>query len=260
MNRFFLFFIAARLLFSAEINYTKVIIDKYTNAHILVVDPNEFKISSKRAEEKDGVFRNSVLSFVKSSNAIAGVNGGFWKVNGDPAGILKCDGVFIGLPIKPRGAIGWKEGGQVVYIDQLLTNEENGTIFVIPQSGYTEKDDWQDLTHIVGGALVLIRDGKIVTDHSFERTIESFRLNKHARTAIGIRENKEWVFVVIDQFQKGWGGMTIAELSKFMFELDLKDAINLDGGSSSKMVIGDQIMSYSSIDRNVSDAILIFEK
>ncbi len=260
MYKIFLFFISASLYLSAEIKYTKQTIDKYTNAHILVVDPSEFEISSKRAQAKNGIYRNTLLSFVSSSNAFAAVNGGFWKVNGDPAGILKCDGVFIGLPVKPRGAIGWKDGGKVVYIDQLLTEKKNNVIYVYPQSGYTEKENWQDLTHIVGGALILIRDGKVVSDHKSEQTIESFRLNKHARTAVGIRRNGEWVFVVIDQFKKGLGGMTITELSNFIFELEIVDAVNLDGGSSSKMVIGDQIMTQSRVDRPIADAICIFKK
>ena len=215
---------------------------------------------SSRALKENGICRNSVTSFVERSKALAGVNGGFWKVNGDPAGILKCDGEFMGLAIKPRGAIGWKDGGKVVYIDRLLTKEGNGTIIVLPQSGYTKKEDWQDLTHIVGGALILIKDGKIITDHTIEKTIESFRLCKHARTAVGIRENGDWVIVVIDQYQKGWGGMTILELSNFMLRLQSFHAVNLDGGSSSKMVIGEKIMNPSILDRPVADTILIFEK
>ncbi len=259
-NVFILLVLATVSLFSAELNYSKLQIDQYTNAHILIIDPNKFEITSKRAHQENGIYRNSVLSFVDESKAAAGVNGGFWKSNGDPAGILKCDGVFFGLATKPRGAIGWKDGGKVVYIDRLLTKEENGTIYVLPQSGYTQEKDWKDLTHIVGGALILIKDGKIITDHSIEKTIESFRLCKHARTAVGIRENGDWVIVVISQYQKGWGGMTIAELSKFMLELKALHAVNLDGGSSSKMVVKDQVMNSSLINRPVADAILIFEK
>ena len=260
MNRFMLFLIAALSLFAAELDYTKIKIDEYTNAHILIIDPDKFEMVSSRAHQENGIYRNSVLSFVTSAKAVAGINGGFWKSNGDPAGILKCDGVFFGLATKPRAAIGWKDGGKVVYIDRLLTKERNGTIYLKPQSGYTKKEDWQDLTHIVGGALILIKDGKIITDHSIEKTIRSFRLNKYARTAVGIRENGDWVIVVIDQYQKGWGGMTIDELSKFMLELKALHAVNLDGGSSSKMVIKDQVMNSSLIDRPVADAILIFEE
>ncbi len=254
---FILFLLITGFLFSRELDYTKINIDEYTNAHILVIDPNKFEITSKRAQQENGIYRNSILSFITESKAVAGINGGFWKLNGDPAGILKCDGVFFGLATKPRGAIGWKSGGKVVFIDRLLTKEENSTIYVLPQSGYTEGKDWQDLTHIVGGALILIQNGKIITDHSIEKTIESFRLSKHARTAVGIRENGDWVIVVIDQYEKGLGGMTIAELSKFMFELETLHAVNLDGGSSSKMAIKDQIMNPSLIDKPVSDAILI---
>jgi exopolysaccharide biosynthesis protein len=260
MNKFFVFFIAVASLLGAELSYTKVLIDQYTNAHILVVDPSKYEMISKKALQKNGVCRDTVVSFVDDSKALAGINGGFWKLNGDPAGILKCDGIFIGQAAKLRGAIGWKEGGKVVYIDRLLTKKEEGVIYVLPQSNYTKKDHWQDLDHIVGGALVLIRDREIITDHSCEKTIESFRLNKHARTAVGIRDNGDWVFVVIEQYQKGLGGMTIAELSNFIYGLELKDAVNLDGGSSSKMVIGGEIMNPSVIDKPVSDAILIFER
>ena len=271
---FFLFFIT---LAFASLTYTSEVIDAFTVAHIMEVDPKSYDMVAVRADERDGISRETVFSLVQRNDAIAGVNGGFWKDNGDPAGILRILGTWHGFPKKPRAAIGWENGDNTVIMDQVLTSNmedkdrDQQGIEVLSWSSpnYTSKESWQKVDYIIGGTPILIRNGKVITDYSIEETIPSFIKKKHSRTAVGIKKNGTWVFVVVDGSMYGiFGGMTIESLANYMQGLGCVDALNLDGGSSSTMVYENAILNfpYGNIyeegknTRAVSDAILILEK
>ncbi len=246
----------------------------FTSIHILTVDPKEHVIMPAKASGDD-VARETVTALANSYGAVAAVNGGFWKLSGEPAGILKINHHWYGTPTKPRGAIGWSSNRQQVLIDKLLTNhrlhdtEDDSEIEVIPVSTppYTTSEEWEELEHIVGGTPVLVNNGNIVEDFTSEQTFESFLVNRHPRTAVGIKKNGEWVFVVVDgHFDKLFDGMTVKELAELMLELGCVEALNLDGGGSSTMVLegtvinepGGKIQEDDKYVEAVSDAILIF--
>jgi exopolysaccharide biosynthesis protein len=87
---------------------------------------------------------------------------------------------------------------------------------------------------------------------------------RHPRTAIGWRADGTLVLVVVDGRQPRISvGMTINELAHLMLDLGCVEAINLDGGGSSTMVIRNKIVnnpSDSTGERPVSDALLIFPR
>ena len=246
----------------------------FTSVHVLIVDPKEHLILPVKASGEE-IAREPVATLARIYGAAAAVNGGFWKVNGNPAGILKINCLWFGTPIKPRGAIGWSLNGQRVLIDRVLTNyhlqdcPNESEIEVIPMSTppHTTSEQWRELEHIVGGTPVLVRNGNIIEDYSPEQTLESFLVMKHPRTAVGIRDNGEWVFVVVDgRFYDSLGGMTIKELAELMLNLGCIEALNLDGGGSSTMVVdgivindpcGELTEDGKQVEA-VSDAILIF--
>lgn len=142
-------------------------------------------------------------------------------------------------------------------------------IEVIPVSipPYTTPEEWHGVEHIVGGTPVLVHNGTVIEDFSSEQTLESFLVRSHPRTAVGIKENGDWVFVVVDGHTYAlFGGMTIKKLSQLMLDLGCIDALNLDDGGSSTMVIEGRIINEpcgtitedgKSVEA-VSDAILIF--
>ena len=248
--------------------------DSSTSVHILIIDPKEHTIIPVKASGND-IARETVVALANRYEAIAAINGGFWKIDGTPAGILKINHCWYGTPVKPRGAIGWSPTKKSVSIDRILTNYQLNDcsnaekIKVIPASDppKTTPEDWENLEHIVGGTPVLISKGAVIEDFSPEQTMESFIINKHSRTSVGIRNNGEWVFVVVDRCPCTFhGGMTIKELAELMFELGCIEALNLDGGGASTMVVEGHIMNkpcgkfmeLGQQSESVSDAILIF--
>jgi hypothetical protein len=124
-----------------------------------------------------------------------------------------------------------------------------------------EPGEWEDLDYIVGGTPLLIRNGQVVDNYDVERVQESFILKRHPRTAVGLRPDGSWVFVVVDGRRPGVSlGMSLSELTQLMTSLGCVDAINLDGGGSSTFVLFGQILNQPSDltgERPVSDAILV---
>lgn len=238
----------------------------FTSIYILVVDPRGYSILPvKASKEQHG--RETVLALAQHYDAIAAINGGFWKADGTPAGILKIDHFFYGTSSKLRGAIGWSLGGNEVSIDRVYTKRSDSKIEVLTgsQSFLNSYENWNHFEHIVGGAPVLIKDGKMVEDYAPEKILASFLNKSHARTAVGIKKTGEWVFVVVDGRFFLLGGMKIKELAELMLKLGCVEALNLDGGGSSTMVLNGRTVNAPCGKRresnkrieSVSDAILI---
>jgi exopolysaccharide biosynthesis protein len=242
----------------------------YTSIHILIVDPKTERIQPVKA-----VGRETVLALALRYGASAAINGGFWKLDGTPAGILKIDNHWHGTPTKPRGAIGWSNSSGEVLFDRVLTScdltvcPDEAEIEVVPISdlSYAVSEGWNCVEHIVGGAPLLIRAGNLVEDYSSEQILESFYLKRHPRTAVGVREDGNWVIVVVDGRMEGcFGGATMKELTELMLKLKCVAALNLDGGGSSTLVVEGSVinMSCGTFLENggqveaVSDALLIY--
>lgn len=244
------------------IAYKKLQNGWFSSVHVLTVDPKEYIMFPVKASGEE-IARETVASLAKKHQACAAVNGGFWKLNGDPAGILKINHQWFGFSDKPRGAIGWSMGGQSVIMDRVLASRnENCELTTDKQIA----EEWQELEHIVGGTPLLIKNGALIEDYSPEQTLKSFIANRHPRTAVGVKANGEWVFVVVDgKFLGFLGGMSIKKLAQFMLNLGCVHALNLDGGGSSTMVLEGRVVNRPSgklRERGkrveaVSDAILI---
>ena len=95
------------------------------------------------------------------------------------------------------------------------------------------KEDWSDADDALQGWYgadgMLVDDGEVVTSN---RDI-------HPRTAVGVSMDGRQVFLmVVDGRQKGISeGITLVELAGWMKRLGSWDAINLDGGGSSTLVL-----------------------
>ena len=86
----------------------------------------------------------------------------------------------------------------------------------------------------IAGSHIVLKDGKIPTlpDSAFSKS-------RHPRTAVGTADGgRKLVLVVVDGRRLGVSvGMSLAELAELMLKLGCEDALNLDGGGSSTLVI-----------------------
>ena len=120
---------------------------------------------------------------------------------------------------------------------------------------------------ILGGGPHLIKDGHALG--AAEADAEGFNgpdftVKRHPRTAAGTRRDGTIVLVTVDGRQpKISVGMAVDELASLMLELGCTDAINLDGGGSTTMVVRGRVVNSPSDaagERPVSDALLAFAR
>jgi exopolysaccharide biosynthesis protein len=96
--------------------------------------------------------------------------------------------------------------------------------------------DGTEVEEAVGGFPLLVRDGRNVVAEQ-PGIAASFGPARHPRTAVGWSVDR-LLLVVVDGRQPGWSaGMSLDELADLMQRLGATDAVNLDGGGSSAMVV-----------------------
>lgn len=121
----------------------------------------------------------------------------------------------------------------------------------------------ETIKELVGGLPQILDDSIIVVDSrlSIEGASEKFSVTRHPRTAIGYNKDKSKLYLVtVDGRQKSSAGMTLKELSEFMLYIGCYDALNLDGGGSTTMIIKDKIVNSPSDlfgERKIGNGLLI---
>ena len=101
------------------------------------------------------------------------------------------------------------------------------------------------VSQLMGGGPRLITDGVLPTNWTrIESFQESHNMNRHPRTAVGISEDESRVyFAVIEGRQAASRGATMEETARIMKGLGSWNAVNLDGGGSSTIVVNDQLVN-----------------
>jgi len=94
--------------------------------------------------------------------------------------------------------------------------------------------DWYTAVSGLGNSYLLVTDG---VNTGADALPEPWNL--HPRTAVGVDQTGDTFYmVVVDGRQPGWSeGMTLPELADLMISFGAYQAINLDGGGSTTMVI-----------------------
>ncbi len=128
----------------------------------------------------------------------------------------------------------------------------------------THRDAWQRAHSQLGAGPQLIKAGKIEITEKQEKMAEEFAVARHPRTAIAKLDSGKVLLLAVDGRQPGISvGMSLEMLSELLLEFGAVEAINLDGGGSTTMVVKDKLVSRPSDqtgERPVSDAILVFSK
>jgi Phosphodiester glycosidase len=100
------------------------------------------------------------------------------------------------------------------------------------------------LPNILGAGPWLIEKRQVVLDATAEKFGGGFGTQSAARSAIAINaQGKLWVVSALDRV--GGKGPTLGELAKMLQEMGAVDALNLDGGSSTSLFLGGQLVNRS---------------
>jgi exopolysaccharide biosynthesis protein len=127
-----------------------------------------------------------------------------------------------------------------------------------------QTDSWKQAANIIGGGPQLIRNGRVEITNAAEKILPAFVGDFHPRTAIAKLKSGQILLIAVDGRQPGVSaGMSLTMLADLLIEFDAIEAINLDGGGSTTMVIRNKLVNKPSDatgERPVSDAILIFPR
>lgn len=116
---------------------------------------------------------------------------------------------------------------------------------------------------LVGGWPRLIVHGRSVADSvdRLEGTVPSFSAVRHPRTGVGFsRDSTILYFVTVDGRQESSSGMSLPEFARLMLKVGVFEGLNLDGGGSTAMVVGGQLVNHPSDpggERTVGNALLV---
>lgn len=156
-------------------------------------------------------------------------------------------------------------------IDQRQAGKAGQNVFPIPNDGYlltirknnipasaltigtsvnletgTIPADFNNYPHILGAGPLLLLNGQIVLDAASEQFSKGFQDQKASRSAIATtREGKLMMVAVHNRI--GGSGATLAEFAQILQTLGAVDALNLDGGSSTSIALGDQLIDRSPV-------------
>ena len=199
---------------------------------MLVIDPTFWKISPliSKNSTKDLL---PLSQLAKQHGSRASINAGFFAVTnpgrGYPIGALKINGELVSEAHDGRGCLGWNDDDEAAF--QVISPEEiNG---------------WYDMENIIQAGPLLLEDGFPSTvQEDFNNSLTAVR---HPRSAVGLNENGDWIFVAVDG-RSGLhaSGATISELTEILRSNGVSYALNLDGGGSTEIIINGKIYNSPS--------------
>jgi len=232
----------------------------------LRLDPAKVAIEMGLAGDRQPA-RETVQQIAARHGALAALNAGFFALaDGQPAGFLKRRGTLVSRARRPRGAVAFTErsGTMRLLFDRVsVVRPPNGKLEYQPRLGTAAKD-WARAAHAVGGAGLLMLNGRVLTEWADEQLSPGFDTTRHPRTLIGVdAEDAIWL-VTVDGRQPALSlGMTFTELQGLSRRLGLRSSLNLDGGGSTTMVVRGNVVNHpadATGPRPVSDALLVFPR
>ena len=115
---------------------------------------------------------------------------------------------------------------------------------------------------VVGGGPLILEAGKVNVRSKEEQIARDIAIGRAPRTAIGLKQDGTVLVLVVDGRSTNSKGLTLQELATYFLRLGARDAVNLDGGGSSVMVINGEIVNKPSDgwERPVSMALGLFPK
>jgi hypothetical protein len=121
-----------------------------------------------------------------------------------------------------------------------------------------------DITSAIGGSPMLLKNGKFNISDTAEMIVIN-NTTSRPRTAIGHTNNNLVLLLAVegDNTIGGYDGVNLKELSDILLSLGCQEAINLDGGGSTSMVVSNQLTvrpGDNGVERPVVSAVLIKKK
>lgn len=227
--------------------------------------------------------RENISSFARDLNACVVVNGGYFTMRKTPAdhvGLIIDDGEILWPAtnqvqrdslIYPtlRAAIGFlpehqirigyagSRGKELLWSDCAAGNMPGQPAQELPAEATTDFAGGDVLAAgprlLAGGELAITANEEVFFGTSIPAT--------HPRTAAGVTADGDLLLLVVDGRQEMSRGVDLIELAQIMKQIGAVDALNLDGGGSSTMVVAGTLVNRpagGTFQREVMSALAVF--
>ena len=181
-------------------------------------------------------------SLAARSEAVAAVNGSFFNMRAPYGSVnyLRVDDEDLAPnqlnPKAPGSGRTLQQGGAVATF--------HGGLYVLKGDDLRTWERYIAAEDVVTTGPVLIAGGEPEPVRPAK-----FNTDRHPRTAAGRRADGTVVLVAADGRSEQAAGLTMAELQQVMLALGCRDAINLDGGGSTAMVVRGEVVNHPSDNR-----------
>lgn len=230
-----------------------------------------------------GIGRLQMTQTLKTSNGeqipIFALNSGYVQIG---VGRYTTDWGVTYTPIQANELIVTVQNDKVT---DITPGDDTETIkaFVIPPNGYllalrghpelaqslsigttltpqirTNPPELDTYPNILAAGPLLLKDGKIVLDGKSENFSAAFTREQAVRSAIASTSTGKIVVLAVHD-RLGGKGPTLTEMAQLLQQMGAVDALNLDGGSSTSLYLGGQLINRASATAaKVHNAIGIF--
>ena len=235
------------------------------NAWAAIIDPRDPDVDLNVIVSEDLDRRETLTQFSQNKKARVVVNGGYFLIDKTPTehvGLLYVNNLTVAPATRSvlrnnkryftaRGALGFLDDGG---IDIAWVTSRNDSLFnfsepvknqpeePVDSFDFSKAETWEVDDAIHAGP-VLMHDGKIRVTSNEEVFFGSTIPDIPPRTAAGYRNSGELVLLVVDGRQVDSRGVDLQELAILMRDLGCVEAINLDGGGSSAMVVDGKLLN-----------------
>ena len=228
-----------------------VVIPKYNN-----------KIKILVSDDEDGI--ETPQDMAKKTGAVIVMNGGYFSRGQYPVshvGLLKSKNKLIepasGSVIRDniryninRGAlgimsdntvdIGWAStiNDSIFYWNYPINNRPGSPGLV----NYNNAHYWSVVEAMHAGPVLINKGVQMVTTEEeifFNTPVDGVQ----PRSAVGFKKNGDVIFMVVDGRQVDSRGVYLKELAMLMAQFDCEEALNLDGGGSSALIINGKLVN-----------------
>jgi len=165
-------------------------------------------------------------------------------------------------PIPRDGFIVSARGGGREWVRRALRDGTRVRVSTVLQPADPFRSNpWAAAEDILGAGPKLVTAGRVDVTDVREQMIPTFAPEPHPRTAIGALADGRALLLVADGRRPPERvGLALDDLARLLIELGAVEAINLDGGGSTTMVVQGKLVNFPTDptgERPVSDAIVV---
>jgi len=207
----------------------------------LLVNPGDPSVGLEIGLAKDRVdTRERPTEMIQRLGALAGVNGGYFADSGGPLGVVYKGGKLLSPHVgrrPPRTTLGVMKD-KSIEMEQMVAQKGQ----LASRSGQS----WNEVELALGGGPRLLRRGQLALTTDEEELGPSGNdiTRIAARTAVATTKDGKILIATATGYQDNHRqGLRLEELATELLRRGGKEAMNLDGGASTTMAIGDQLVS-----------------